>query len=220
MRIGYVLPNVLPRELRAALDQPTDGALIEAIARSERRAMRALYARHYVRVYRFIVGLTRDEPRAEDLVSEVFLEVWRKAGQFEGRPEVSTWLLAIARNKTYSALGHRADAQLDKRFAATIEYPADRPDRLLDKKGRSAVLQDCLSKLPPAHREIIDLVYYHEKSIEDVAQITGVPATTIKTRMRYAQADSAIAQENRGRSLVMRVCTRFPFNLRPNLAVL
>ncbi len=187
MQIGYALPNVLTREVRAALDQPTDGALIEAIAQGEKRAMQVLYARHNVRVYRFIVGLTRDESQAEDLVSEVFLDVWRKAGQFGARSKVSTWLLAIARHKTYSAFAHRTDAQLDEHFAATIEDPADGPGSILDKKDRSSALAHCLTRLSSAHREIIDLVYYHEKKIEEVAQITGIPLATVKTRMHYAR---------------------------------
>jgi RNA polymerase sigma-70 factor (ECF subfamily) len=187
MQIGYALPNVLTREVRAALGQPTDGALIEAIAQGEKRAMQVLYARHNVRIYRFIVGLTRDASLAEDLVSEVFLDVWRKAGQFEARSKVSTWLFAIARHKTYTAFEHRTDAQLDEHFAAAIEDPADGPGSILDKKDRSAVLAHCLTRLSPAHREIIDLVYYHEKSIEEVAQITGIPLATVKTRMHYAR---------------------------------
>jgi RNA polymerase sigma-70 factor (ECF subfamily) len=179
--------NVLGKEIRAALDQPLDGVLIEAISQGEEAAMRVLFARHNVRVYRFIVGLTRDESQAEDLVGEVFLEVWRKAGLFEGRSTVSTWLLAIARHKTYSAFRHRTDAQLDEHFVATIEDPADGPGSILAKKDRSATLQQCLTKLSPAHREIINLVYYHEKSIEEVAQITGIPLATVKTRMYYAR---------------------------------
>ncbi len=58
---------------------------------------------------------------------------------------------------------------------------------VLDKKDRSAVLAHCLTMLSPAHREIIDLVYYHEKSVEEVAEIAGIPAATVKTRMHYAR---------------------------------
>jgi RNA polymerase sigma-70 factor (ECF subfamily) len=57
----------------------------------------------------------------------------------------------------------------------------------MQKKQQSSLLQDCLTQLSPAHREIIDLVYYHEKSIDEVAEIVGVPANTVKTRMFYAR---------------------------------
>jgi len=57
----------------------------------------------------------------------------------------------------------------------------------LDAAKRSAILRNCLDRLSPAHREIIDLVYYHEKSVDEVARIVGVPAATVKTRMFYAR---------------------------------
>jgi RNA polymerase sigma-70 factor (ECF subfamily) len=203
MQIGYVLPNVLAGRVTDAADKPTDAELIEAIARGEKAAMRTLFARHNVRVYRFIVGLARDESLAEDLVSEVFLEVWRKAGRFEGRSRVSTWLLAIARHKAYSAFERRTDTQLDGQFAAKIEDPADGPGRILDAKQRSATLARCLMQLSPAHREIIDLVYYHEMKVEEVAQITGIPLATVKTRMHYARKRLAEFLHEAG---VDRVC--------------
>jgi RNA polymerase sigma-70 factor (ECF subfamily) len=187
MQIGYALPNTLGMQITATFDPPSDLALIAAIAAGDQRAMKGLYGLYGARVYRFILGLTRDESLAEDLVSEVFLDVWRKAAQFEARSKVSTWLLAIARNKTYTALEHRTDAQLDEDFAQTIEDPTDGPASAFDKKDSSAVLAHCLTKLSPAHREIIDLVYYHEKSIDEVAEITGIPAATVKTRMHYAR---------------------------------
>jgi len=96
-------------------------------------------------------------------------------------------LLAIARNKVYSAFRRHTDAQLDEHFAATIEDPAGDPESELDNKDRSAAVRHCLTSLSPAHREIIDLVYYHEMSVEDVAEIVGIPASTVKTRMHYAR---------------------------------
>src|SRR5207249_11903273 len=74
----------------------SDKVLIGRIANGDRLAMQVLYARYHVRVFRFVVRLVRDESTAEDLISEVFLDVWRQAGRFEGRSAVSTWLLAIA----------------------------------------------------------------------------------------------------------------------------
>ena len=71
---------------------------------------------------------------------------------------------------------------------AAIEDPADNPEAVWSKKERGALLQDCLTKLPAAQREVIDLVYYHHKSVEEVAQIVGVQASTVKTRMFYARS--------------------------------
>ncbi|MBN8986123.1 MAG: RNA polymerase subunit sigma, partial [Rhizobiales bacterium] len=82
--------------------------------------MRVLYGRHHVRVFRFGVRLVRNEQLAEDLISEVFLDVWRQAGRFEGRSTVSTWLLGIMRFKALSALRRRTDAELDEEAAGSI----------------------------------------------------------------------------------------------------
>jgi RNA polymerase sigma-70 factor (ECF subfamily) len=149
--------------------------------------MQVLYARHNVRVYRFIVRLTGNQSLAEDLVSEVFLDVWRQAEGFEAKSQVSTWLLAIARYKALSAMRRRTDEHLDDQMAATIEDTADSPETQVNTKDRNALVQKCLAQLSPAHREVIDLVYYHEKSVDEVARIVGVPAATVKTRMFYAR---------------------------------
>src|SRR6267142_5792085 len=99
----------------------SDEVLIGRIASGDRLAMQVLFARYHVRVFRFVVRLVRDEPAAEDLISEVFLDVWRQAGRFEKRYAVSTWLLAIARFKALSALRRRPDEELDEASAAAIE---------------------------------------------------------------------------------------------------
>jgi RNA polymerase sigma-70 factor (ECF subfamily) len=96
-------------------------------------------------------------------------------------------LLAIARNKTLAALRRRSDEQLDDGAAMAIEDPADNPETVLDNKDRSAVVRACLSHLSAAHREVVDLLYYHEKSVVEVAQIVGVSPSTVKTRMFYAR---------------------------------
>jgi RNA polymerase sigma-70 factor, ECF subfamily len=165
----------------------SDEVLIGRIANGDRMAMQVLYARHHVRVFRFVVRLVRDETTAEDLISEVFLDVWRQAGRFEGRSAVSTWMLAIARFKALSALRRRPDQELDEETAGAIEDPSDDPETMLEKKGTSALIRQCLTGLSLEHREIIDLVYYHEKSVEEVARIVGIPANTVKTRMFYGR---------------------------------
>ncbi len=165
----------------------SDEALISAIAAGNRRAMHVLYVRHSVRVYRFVLRLTKDSPLAEDLVSEVFIDVWRRAGGFKGRSQVSTWLLAIARNKALSALRTRSDEQLDDDMAAAIVDPADNAETTVNKRDRSEIVRHCLTQLSSLHREVLDLVYYHEKSVDQVAQIVGAPANTVKTRMFYAR---------------------------------
>jgi len=155
-----------------------DEVLIGRIANGDRLAMQVLYARYHVRVFRFVVRLVRDEATAEDVISEVFLDVWRQAGRFEGRSAVSTWMLAIARFKAQ---------ELDEETTGAIEDPSDDPAAALEKKDKSAMIRKCLTGLSAEHREVIDLVYYHEKSVEEVAEIVGIPENTVKTRMFYAR---------------------------------
>jgi RNA polymerase sigma-70 factor, ECF subfamily len=164
-----------------------DQVLIGRIANGDRLAMQVLFARYHVRVFRFVVRLVRNDATAEDLISEVFLDVWRQAAKFEARSSASTWLLAIARFKALSALRRRPDEELDDETAAAIEDLSDNPEVTAQKKDKSAILRKCLMGLSPEHREIIDLVYYHEKSVEEVAGIVGIPEATVKTRMFYAR---------------------------------
>jgi RNA polymerase sigma factor (sigma-70 family) len=76
---------------------------------------------------------------------------------------------------------------LDEETAEAIEDTSDTPDVTLEKKQKADVIRKCLGGLSAEHREIIDLVYYHEKSVEEVAEIVGIPEATVKTRMFYAR---------------------------------
>jgi RNA polymerase sigma-70 factor, ECF subfamily len=170
-----------------AIPATSDEVLIGRIANGDRLAMQVLFARHHVRVYRFALRLVRNEATAEDLISDVFLDVWRQAGKFEGRSAVSTWLLAITRFKALSSLRRKPDQELDEDTAEAIEDTSDTPEVALEKKEKGEVLRKCMGDLSAEHREIIDLVYYHEKSVEEVAEIVGIPEATVKTRMFYAR---------------------------------
>ena len=191
MQTGYVLRDIASPHFRVPVQETSDEALIGLIADGEKRAMQALYARHSERLYRFIVRLTGNPTLAEDLVSEVFLDVWRHAEGFESKSQVSTWLLAIARYKALSALRRRTDEHLDDHMAETIEDTAEDLESVVNAKDRYSIVQKCLTQLSPAHREVIDLVYYHEKSVDQVAKIVGAPAATVKTRMFYARTKMA-----------------------------
>jgi RNA polymerase sigma-70 factor, ECF subfamily len=172
---------------RAAGENSSDEMLIARIAGGDRLAMQTLFARHRTPVYRWLLRLVGNETVAEDLLSDVFLDVWRQAGRFQARSAVSTWLLAIARFKALSARRVRKDAELDETIEATVADSADNPEIALQKKSRDHFVRTALTTLSPEHREIIDLVYYHDKSVDECAQILGVPSGTVKTRMFYAR---------------------------------
>jgi RNA polymerase sigma-70 factor, ECF subfamily len=171
----------------AAAETSSDETLIRRIADGDQLAMRTLFARHRVALYRWLLRLVNNEAVAEDLLSEVFLDVWRQAAAFQARSSVSTWLLAMARYKALSARRRRADAELNDEIAATVADPADDPEVVLQKKHQSELLRDALTRLSPEHGEVIDLVYYHGRSVKEVAEIVGVNEATVKTRMFYAR---------------------------------
>jgi RNA polymerase sigma-70 factor (ECF subfamily) len=177
----------------ASVDRPwprrrdhSDEALIEKVAAGNRLAMQVLFARHHVRVYRFVLRMVCNDAIAEDVTSEVFLSVWRQAHRFEARSAVTTWMLAIARYKTLAELRRRTEAPVNQDSAETSD-PADDPEVVFQNKHRGEILRRCLTRLSREHREIIDLVYYHEKSVQEAAQILGIPGNTVKTRMFYAR---------------------------------
>lgn len=179
-------------------DDNSDERLVQRAATGDRLAMQRLYTRHHVRVYRFVLRIVNDAASAEDLRSDAFLDVWRNAGWFEGRSQVSTWIFSIARYKALAALRRRANDPLDEEIAGKIPDGAEGPDAILERQNESAVLRQCLTQLSAAHREVIDLVYYHDKSIAEVAEIIGTPQNTVKTRMFHARKRIAGLLEARG----------------------
>ncbi len=183
-RMGWVAAL---RTQRAAPEISSDEMLIRRIAEGDQLAMRTLFGRHRVALYRWLLRLVGDEALAEDLLSDVFLDVWRQAAAFEARSSVSTWLLAIARHKALSARRRRTDAELDEKVASKVADPADDPEVVLQKKTRAELLRHALARLSPEHGEVIDLVYFHGKSVKEVAEIVGIAEATVKTRMFYAR---------------------------------
>jgi RNA polymerase sigma-70 factor, ECF subfamily len=173
--------------LRVVVGSPSDDSLIASVARGDHSALRTLLTRHGVSVFRFAVSLTKDRSLAEEIVNDVFFEVSRRARAFAGRSRVSTWILGIARHKALSALQRRAYERSNEELADDIADGADDPEHAMQKEQANLALAECIRRLPMIHREIIDLVYYHRKSINEIAQMLGIPKSTVKTRMFYAR---------------------------------
>ena len=191
MHQSYVRPGsaaaAVPAIAVTTGEYSSDEILVERIAAGDKLAMQVLFARHRTNIYRWLLRFVGNEIVAEDLLSDVFFDVWQQAGRFERRSAVSTWLLSIARFKALSVRRCRTDAPLDETIEATVADSADDPEIALQKKTRSELLRQAVMNLSPDHREIIDLVYYQEKSVDDCALILGIPAATVKTRMFYAR---------------------------------
>ena len=200
MHQSYVRPDsaaaAVPAIAATAGQYSSDEMLVERIAAGDKLAMQVLFARHRTSVYRWLFRFVGNETVAEDLLSDVFFDVWQQAGRFEGRSAVTTWLLSIARFKALSARRRRTHAELDETIETTVADTADNAEVALEKKHQGEVLRGALTKLSREHREIIDLVYYHENSVEDCALILNIPVATVKTRMFYARKKlAALVQE-------------------------
>lgn len=198
MQSNVAIRTTSARQTLAGAQTMSDEVLLRDIADGQKTAMHVLYARHNLRAYRFVLRIVGDASTAEDIVSQVFLDVWRTAGQFEGRSQVSTWILAIARFKALTALRNRQHEDIDQDEVQAIADTAAGPETNLERSETGAMLRQAIAKLSAAHREIIDLVYYHEKSVEEVSLIVGVPANTVKTRMFYARKHLAELLGNSG----------------------
>ena len=183
-RSGTVTGAVIAR---TTASDTSDEMLVKRIAAGDKLAMQVLFARHRTPVYRWLLRFVGNETVAEDLLSDVFFDVWQQAGRFEGRAAVTTWLLSIARFKALSARRRRTDAALDETIEANVADSADNPEIALQKKSRDELVRAAILKLSPDHRDILDLVYFHENSVEDCALILNIPVATVKTRMFYAR---------------------------------
>ena len=188
---SYIRPRsavaASPAIAATAGEYSSDKMLVERIAAGDRLAMQVLFARHRTPVYRWLLRFVGNETVAEDLLSDVFFDMWQQAGRFEGRSAVSTWLLSIACFKALSARRRRTDAELDETIEATVADNADNPEIALQKKSRDELVRAAILKLSPDHRDILDLVYFHENSVEDCALILNIPVATVKTPMFYAR---------------------------------
>ena len=173
-----ILPTTRPWPRR----DNSDETLIAKIASGNRLAMQVLYARHHTRVHRFLLRWTGNAAIAEDLTADVFLSAWRHADRFDGSSTVSTSLIAIARRKAESELRRRPQALSDAHDEAIIG-----PEIVAPRKDDGEGLRQCLMRLTREHREIIDLVYYHGKSEQEVARIVGTSRDEVRSRMLRAR---------------------------------
>ena len=164
-----------------------DLALLGRIASGDKMAISSLHGRYATRLFRFMVGIVKSEAIAEELTNEVFLEVWRNASKFNAQAKVSTWMFTIGRNRAISHLRKRKESPLDEDYASQIPDDADGSETTMAKKGKAALMRECIERLPQAMREVVDLVYYQELSVAECAEVMGIPDNTVKTRMFHAR---------------------------------
>ena len=168
-----------------------DVALMRRMVEADETALGALYDRWVRSLYSLVLHLLKDPDEAEDVVEETFWQAWRKADSYEpSRGAVSTWLLTIGRRKALDRLRarkrSREDLIGDDRSLADL--PSSAPDPSIDVEG--AELREsvrlALNDLPSEQRQVLELGYFNGLSQSEIADVTGQPLGTVKTRMRLA----------------------------------
>jgi RNA polymerase sigma-70 factor (ECF subfamily) len=164
-----------------------DRRLLERIARRDRVAFETFFRLHASSVHRFARDLVRDDGLAEELTSDVMVEVWRSAGKFGGRSRVRTWVFGIAHHKAIDALRKRRaeTVPLDDLIGASsdAEGPEDAALRVDDRRRLDAGL----AGLSPEHRAVLELTFVEGFSQREIADIVSCPVATVKTRAFYAK---------------------------------
>jgi RNA polymerase sigma-70 factor (ECF subfamily) len=164
-----------------------DAALIAAISEGDVPAFERLYRRYRRPVAGIVYRLTGRPGVVEELVNDVMVVVWQKAGTFAGRSAVSTWIMGVAYNTALKAI---------RKFGRTPTFVEVDADAVLDEAGPDQHLADserrrrvlrALDELSPQHRAVVELTYYLGYTYGEIAQIMDCPENTVKTRMFHAR---------------------------------
>jgi len=178
-------------------DRARDRDLLERVARGDVGALRTIYDQHASRAITIAFRILRNREEAEDIVQETFLEVWRRAAQFDpGRGGAVAWVVTIARSRAIDRLRARTIA------GRTIASASEDADGLLPPPPASPALEterrrderrvaEALGALPPAQRRTIELAYFEGLSQSEIATKTASPLGTVKMRVKLAMAKLA-----------------------------
>lgn len=166
----------------------SDRDLLAATATGDRTAFETLYRTHYPRLLGFATRVSGRPDLGEEAVNDTMMTVWRRAGSFEGRSSVSTWMFGIAYR-----IAARARGRMATRGARTAELDDEMPAEVTGTQQveaafeRKAVLA-ALATLPDEQRVTAELAYYHGYTMAEIAEITDTPEGTVKTRLFHARA--------------------------------
>ncbi len=166
--------------------QISDSDIIHAVARGDELALAACYDRYRLILFSLILRILHDREEAEDVLQEVFLQVWRRAGDFdEARGRAFTWLVTIARSRALDRLRSAGSRARLGEEAAQVprDDVADAAQDAL-KSETSAVVRRALAELPDEQRTALFLAYFEGLTQTEIAARLGDPLGTVKTRMR------------------------------------
>jgi len=167
-------------------DITTDSDLLEAIARGDEHSLASLYDRYHRLAFSLALRVVTDRGRAEDVVQDAFLSVWRKAGSYSvGRGSVKTWLTSIVRNRAIDVV--RARRESDGDDEAVLLGLRDSSPSVIEQVTASLdrdTLRAAITVLPVEQRDAIAMAYFEGRSRSEIAGMTGLPLGTVKSRIR------------------------------------
>lgn len=162
--------------------------LIKKIAKQDEEAFRIFYENTSYKVFRYIYGFVNNKEKAEDLMVETYIQVWRSAKNFKGMSKVMTWIFGIARNIALSELKKHDYYTFDDNENLSNKLTVTPNQFQLTAQGEiDEIMKIALNRLSIKHREILDLIFIHEMSYEDISEILCIPINTVKTRIFYAK---------------------------------
>ncbi len=161
-----------------------ESKLLKLAAKGDENAFRQLYDSTYGKVSSYLYRLISDETLVEDVLVETYAAVWKGAKNFKGKSKVTTWIIGIARNTAMNELRKLKKPQED--IDAHYDIADDSlPDT--ESFDRPGLIKKALLKLSVKHREILDLVFFHEMKYPEVSELLNIPVSTVKTRVFYAK---------------------------------
>lgn len=164
-----------------------DRALLARIATGDRAAMDALYERHRSPLISYLRLFTTDQGVIEELVQDTMVAAWRGADRFHGRSSVRSWLFAIARRRAADKLRRRTWRMVGDEALASMPDPSPGPEAWALAQASQSQLLATMKRLSPVHQEVLTLVFIHELSYSEVAEILDVPLGTVKSRLNNAR---------------------------------
>lgn len=174
----------------ACLAEASDETLMKAITHRHQTALRELYQRYSKTLKAVVTRVVHEEAEADDVLQEIFLQVWREAGNYSpkaGRP--LGWVVTLARRRAIDRLRRRqAYCRAKDRFESEIERQPDswaknRIDNDLVRSDLRRFLERQMNSLPDYQREVLTLSYFEGRSHREIADLTGTPLGTVKTRL-------------------------------------
>jgi RNA polymerase sigma-70 factor (ECF subfamily) len=167
-----------------------DSALIERMMAGDEAALSTLYDRYSPMLFGMLTRVLKDRQVAEEVLQDLFLQLWRDAGQFDAtRGSLPAWLMVIARNRAISRLRGRRDREVMEEeegdFANTFASDQNIEDEAAQAELARSV-SAALGKLPAEQRQAVELAYFEGMTQSEIAGKTGAPLGTVKTRVRTA----------------------------------